>query len=126
MANATTPVPVTAVEVELEFRINAPRPRVWQALTQQVERWWPKQFCAKPANAKAFRLENDVAGLVQIPLLVLSADDGLAPGTDALIQAIQAKGGHKIGALHVATDHSWSDRRILLESEIIKWLEGLH
>jgi hypothetical protein len=78
------------------------------------------------ANAKAFRLENDVAGLVQIPLLVLSADDGLAPGTDALIQAIQAKGGHKIGALHVATDHSWSDRRILLESEIIKWLEGLH
>jgi uncharacterized protein YndB with AHSA1/START domain len=62
MANATTPVPVTAVEVELEFRINAPRPRVWQALTQQVERWWPKQFCAKPANAKAFRLEFKLGG----------------------------------------------------------------
>jgi uncharacterized protein len=77
------------------------------------------------ANAKAFRLENSVAGLVQIPLLVLSADDGLAPGTDALIRAIQAKGGHKITALHVATDHSWSDRRILLESEIIQWLNGL-
>ncbi len=77
------------------------------------------------ANVKAFRMENSVAGLVQIPLLVLSADDGLAPGTDALIRAIQSKGGHKITALHVATDHSWSDRRITLESEIIKWLTGL-
>jgi pimeloyl-ACP methyl ester carboxylesterase len=78
------------------------------------------------ANAKAFRMEHDVAGLAQIPLLVLSADDGLAPGTDALVRAIQAKGGHKVTALHVATDHSWSDHRIALESEIIKWLDGLH
>lgn len=78
------------------------------------------------AIAKTSRFESDVAGLAQIPLLVLSADDGLAPGTDALVQAIQAKGGHKVTALHVATDHSWSDRRILLESEIIRWLNGLH
>ncbi len=41
------------------------------------------------ANAKAFRMVNSVAGLIQIPLLVLSADDGLTPGTDALIRAIQ-------------------------------------
>jgi broad specificity polyphosphatase/5'/3'-nucleotidase SurE len=60
-----------------------------------------------------------------MPLLALTSDDGLAPGTDALVQAIQAKGGHKVTALHVATDHSWSDRRITLESEIIKWLNGL-
>jgi pimeloyl-ACP methyl ester carboxylesterase len=78
------------------------------------------------ANAKAFHMENAAAGLVQIPLLALTADDGLAPSTDALVRAIQAKGGHKVTALHVATDHSWSDRRILLESEIIKWLNELH
>jgi len=78
------------------------------------------------ANAKAFHMENAAAGLVQITLLALTADDGLAPGTDALVRAIQAKGGHKVTALHVATDHSWSDRRILLESTIIKWLDGLH
>jgi acetyl esterase/lipase len=77
------------------------------------------------ANAKAFRMENAVAGLAQIPLLALTSDDGLAPGTDALVRTIQAKGGHKVTALHVATDHSWSDRRITLESEIIKWLNGL-
>jgi pimeloyl-ACP methyl ester carboxylesterase len=77
------------------------------------------------ANAKAFRMENAAVGLVQIPLLALTADDGLAPGTDALVRAIQAKGGHKVTALHVATDHSWSNHRIALESEIIKWLNGL-
>jgi acetyl esterase/lipase len=77
------------------------------------------------ANAKVFRLENTAAGLTQVPLLALTSDDRLAPDTDSLIQAIQAKGGHKITALHFATDHSWSDRRITLESEIIKWLQGL-
>jgi pimeloyl-ACP methyl ester carboxylesterase len=78
------------------------------------------------ANAKAFQMQNDVAGLVQMPLLVLTANDGLKPDTDALVSAIQAKGGRKITTLHVATDHSWSDRRITLETEIIKWLNGLH
>jgi len=78
------------------------------------------------ANAKAFHLENAAAGLTKMPLLALTADDGLAPDTDALVRAIRANGGNKITALHVATDHSWSDRRIALESEIIKWLNGLH
>jgi acetyl esterase/lipase len=78
------------------------------------------------ANAKAFRMENAAAGLAPMPLLALTSDDGLAPGTDALVQAIQAKGGHKVTAVHVATDHSWSDHRIALESEIIKWLTALH
>jgi pimeloyl-ACP methyl ester carboxylesterase len=77
------------------------------------------------ANAKAFRIENAAAGLAQVPLLALTSDDGLAPGTDVLVRAIQANGGHKVTALHVATDHSWSDHRIALESEIIKWLNGL-
>ena len=78
------------------------------------------------ANAKAFRLENTAAGLTQTPLLVLTADDGLAPDSDALVHAIEAKGGHKVTAIHVATDHSWSDHRIALESTILTWLAGLH
>jgi acetyl esterase/lipase len=77
------------------------------------------------ANAKAFSLNNTVDGLAQLPLLVLSADDGLAPGTDALVKAIVARGGQKVTSIHVATDHSWSDRRIYLESTIINWLAEL-
>jgi pimeloyl-ACP methyl ester carboxylesterase len=77
------------------------------------------------ANAKAFRMENAAGGLTQIPLLVLTANDGLAPDSDALVHAIEARGGHKITTMHVATDHSWSDHRIALESTILTWLAGL-
>jgi pimeloyl-ACP methyl ester carboxylesterase len=76
-------------------------------------------------NAKAFGFSNAVAGLTQMPLLVLSADDGLAPETDALVKAVEANGGKKVTAIHVATDHLWSDHRILLESTILNWIAGL-
>jgi pimeloyl-ACP methyl ester carboxylesterase len=76
-------------------------------------------------NAKAFGFANVAPGLTQTPLLVLSADDGLAPGTDALVKAIEANGGRKVTSIHVKTDHVWSDHRILLESTIINWLAGL-
>jgi hypothetical protein len=71
-------------------------------------------------------LLDTAAGLESKPLLVLSSDDGLAPGTDALVSAIRSKGGHQVTARHVATDHSWSDRRIELQSNVIGWLQSLH
>jgi uncharacterized protein len=77
------------------------------------------------ANAKNFGLDNAIAGLVPMPLLVLTADDGLAPDGDALVHGIQAKGGKNVTTIHVATDHSWSDHRIALESIVITWLAGL-
>jgi uncharacterized protein len=77
------------------------------------------------ANGKAFRLENAATGLGPIPLLVLSSDDGLAPQSDALVRAVRANGGNKVTAIHVATDHGWSDHRIALQSTILTWLAGL-
>jgi uncharacterized protein len=76
-------------------------------------------------NAQAFAFANAVLGLKNLPMLVLSANDGLAPQTDALVQAIQAEGGHNIKAVHAPTDHGWSDRRIFLESSVIEWLATL-
>jgi acetyl esterase/lipase len=77
------------------------------------------------ANAQAFRMENAAAGLARIPLLALTADDGLASDSTALVKAIAAQGGHQATIKHFATDHSFSDHRIALESEIINWLAGL-
>jgi pimeloyl-ACP methyl ester carboxylesterase len=76
-------------------------------------------------NSKAFRFDNAVSGLKSLPLLVLSANDGLAPQTDALVHAIEANGGHNVTSVHAATDHGWSDHRIFLESTIIDWLAKL-
>lgn len=77
------------------------------------------------ANAAAFRFSNAVDGLSKTPMLVLSSNDGLAPGTDELIKAVEAKGNQRVTAIHADTDHGWSDHRIFLESKIIGWLETL-
>lgn len=76
-------------------------------------------------NATAFDYTRGAAGLVNKPLLVLSSDDGLAPQSDALVAAVNKAGGKQVTAIHVATDHSWSDRRIRLQSEILNWLAKL-
>jgi hypothetical protein len=76
-------------------------------------------------NFEAFGFANAIPGLKDVPMLVLSANDGLAPETDALVQAIQAEGGHNVKAIHAATDHGWSDRRAFLESTVIEWLTAL-
>ena len=64
-------------------------------------------------------------GLARKQLLVLSSDDGLAPNTDKLAAAVTAAGGKHMTKLHVPTDHSWSDKRVFLQAQVIRWLQGL-
>ena len=77
------------------------------------------------SNHAAYDFTGAAPALTTVPLLVLSADDGLAPGTDALVAAIRKAGGKNVSAAHVATDHSWSDHRIDLEARMIVWLNSL-
>ena len=77
------------------------------------------------ANAETNDFLQTAGSLSSTPLLVLSSDDGLAPQTDALVTAIIKAGGKQVSTVHVATDHSWSDRRIRLQTEILNWLAKL-
>lgn len=77
------------------------------------------------ANRDAFDFSKAAPRLADTRLLVLTSDDGLAYMSDALAAGIRAEHGTRLTTLHVATDHGWSDKRIRLESEIIKWLEAL-
>jgi len=77
------------------------------------------------AHAKAFSIGNAAAGLTTLPLLVITSDDGLAPEIVPLVKAIEARGGKNVKTAHFATDHSYSDHRIALESEVLQWLAGL-
>ena len=45
------------------------------------------------ANAAANRAAAGAAALATLPMLVLTSDDGLAPGSDSLVAAIKAAGG---------------------------------
>ena len=77
------------------------------------------------AHADAWDYVKAGPRLVGTNLLVLTSDDGGAPEAARLLAAVKAAGGKKASSVHVATDHGWSDRRIRLESEIIRWLAGL-
>jgi pimeloyl-ACP methyl ester carboxylesterase len=76
------------------------------------------------AKRTAFGFMRAAPGLAKAPLLVLSADDGLAPQTDALAAAVRKAGG-AVTTTHVATDHSWNTARVRLASEVIGWLRSL-
>lgn len=76
-------------------------------------------------GAAKWGFADAVPGLTLMPLLVLSSDDGLAPGTDALVKAVRAAGNNRVTTVHKATDHSWSDKRIALESAVVVWLGRL-
>lgn len=69
--------------------------------------------------------EGAAPKLGSIPLLVMTANDGLAAHTAPLIATARAAGNPAVTTVHAATDHSWSGTRIFLESTIITWLEHL-
>ncbi len=70
-----------------------------------------------------FRFDNMAAGLLNIPVLAVTADDGFAQDTYDLINTIHLQGGRDVKAVHFATDHNYSDHRIALETTILNWLE---
>ena len=74
------------------------------------------------AHGEAWRFVRAEAGLARVPLLVLTSDDGLAPQVAELVAAARAAGNPRVTTQHVATDHGWSDRRIALETAVIRWL----
>jgi uncharacterized protein len=76
-------------------------------------------------NSDAWRIQRVTDGLVRLPLLVLTSDDGLAPVGDGLVKAVREKGNTRVTARHEATDHWWSDKRLTLQGAVVAWLQQL-
>jgi pimeloyl-ACP methyl ester carboxylesterase len=76
-------------------------------------------------GAEARNWSHALSGLARLPLLVLTSDDGLAPASDSLVANLRRAGDSRVTVVHEATDHSWSDRRIALESAVLRWLQQL-
>jgi uncharacterized protein len=77
------------------------------------------------ANADAWNTPNLGPKLATRPVLVITSDDGLAPSNDAFVAAVKKAGGTHATTLHLATDHSYSDQRIALQTSILNWLAAL-
>jgi pimeloyl-ACP methyl ester carboxylesterase len=77
------------------------------------------------ANADAWNVPNLAPKLASCPVLDLTSDDGLAPSNDAFVAALKKAGSTHVTTQHFATDHSYSDQRIVLQTSILNWLAGL-
>ena len=85
----------------------------------------PEALYAEVASdPKPFTLNTYAAGAARKPVLVVSSDDGLSSVDDSFAAAVAASGGspHQV---HLATDHSYSDKRIALETVVLDWLASL-
>lgn len=77
------------------------------------------------AHANEWKFATAYDGLAGTPLLVVTSNDGLAPANDALVAAVRTRGNTHITVVHFDTDHSYSDKRIALESAVIRWLQSV-
>lgn len=75
------------------------------------------------ANASKWEFVDYAGKLQSRPILIITADDGLTPDNLRLAKALKAQGDKDVSEIHMATDHSYSDHRIALESAVVAWLE---
>lgn len=57
--------------------------------------------------------------------LVITSDDGLAPSNSGFVAALMQAGDTHVTALHLPTDHAYSDQRRELSKAVLDWLATL-
>ena len=71
------------------------------------------------SNATKWSFVTLAPKLATRPLLVITSDDGLAAPSDALVHSVEQLGNQKVNAIHISTDHSYSDHRIVLQQAVL-------
>jgi uncharacterized protein len=77
------------------------------------------------ANGAKWNIPDFAPKLASRPMLVVTSDDGLAASSDALVAGLEKAGDTAVTALHLATDHAYSDQRIALEKAVLDGLAYL-
>jgi pimeloyl-ACP methyl ester carboxylesterase len=78
------------------------------------------------SNATRWNFVNLAPQLATRPLLILTSDDGLSAPNDALVAAVDRSGNHAVRAIHLPTDHAYSDHRIALQKAVLDFLATLN
>lgn len=76
-------------------------------------------------HAAEWSAVNLAPKLVPRPALIITSDDGLAPLNDAVAAILRKAGDQHVTTLHLATDHSYSDHRIALQTAVLAFLAAL-
>lgn len=75
------------------------------------------------SNAARWNLPDLAPKLASRPMLIVTSDDGLADAANALTDNLRKLGDSEVSAVHLPTDHVYSDHRIALQQTV---LEGLN
>ena len=82
-------------------------------------------FAEAERHAKEWDYVQWADALRTRPLLLVEADDQNHADMEALASALRQKGSVRLEQKAVATDHSFSDHRIALQTIVIDWLQQL-
>jgi pimeloyl-ACP methyl ester carboxylesterase len=120
---------ISAADMSKDFPGSMPHPQLVQRLSDLAESLagvTPEQMAEElEAHARQWRFERTYGRIVQVPVLVITADDRYRPSDDALVSALRAHRGQSLTAVHMDTDHVYSDHRIALQAALIGWLSSL-
>jgi pimeloyl-ACP methyl ester carboxylesterase len=76
-------------------------------------------------NAAQWSFLAKANSLKSTPVLIVTSDDGLAPGNATFASALHKAGNDRVTTLHLPTDHSYSDQRGALSTAVLQWLATL-
>jgi len=82
-------------------------------------------FAEAERHAKEWDYVQWADGLRTRPVLLVEADDQNHADMEALASAMRQRGSARLEQKAVATDHSFSDHRIVLQTIVINWLQQL-
>ena len=103
-------------EIHERFRANASRVAgaTPEALLEEVKQ-----------NSASWNYLRYVSTLKDRPVLIVEADDRNTSDNQAMATALKKQGGSQVTERHMATDHTFSDRRIALQGVVVQWLQTI-
>ncbi|HTL91007.1 MAG TPA: alpha/beta fold hydrolase [Steroidobacteraceae bacterium] len=119
---------ISAADMSKDFPGSMPHAQLvdrMSGLTESLAEVTPEQMADElEAHAAKWRFDQVYGRIDHVPLLVITADDRYTASDDALVSALQARHA-PVTAVHLDTDHVYSDHRIALQAALIGWLQSL-
>lgn len=120
---------ISAADMAKDFAVDESHANLVERLSGLMESLadaTPEQLADElEAHRTSWQFGRAYDQLAHVPLLVISANDRYRPSDDAIVSALRARGDQSITAVHMDTDHVYSDHRIALEAAVIGWLQAL-
>ncbi len=76
-------------------------------------------------NVSRWSFASKIESLKGRPALVITSDDGLTTLAESFATGLVKAGNNRVTTIHLATDHSYSDKRIELSATVREWLQAI-